>query len=116
MAKTNLPHLLFYICVFATRLLCVDFLNQAVGVSPFVHHIEHETNVYTDASCQSFVEVDVARQAIPVSVECQSNEMAVSVEHRAAGVTSRDVIIGEEAELQLAAVLVGVASVLRCRS
>ncbi len=58
-AKTNLPHLLFYICVFATRLLCVDFLNQAVGVSPFVHHIEHETNVYTDATRKVAVEVDV---------------------------------------------------------
>lgn len=59
MAKTNLPHLLFYICVFATRLLCVDFLNQAVGVSPFVHHIEYETNVYTDATRKVAVEVDV---------------------------------------------------------
>ena len=58
-AKTNLPHLLFYICVFATRLLCVDFLNQAVGVSPFVHHIEHETNVYTNATRKVAVEVDV---------------------------------------------------------
>ena len=58
-AKTNLPHLLFYICVFATCLLCVDFLNQAVGVSPFVHHIEHETNVYTDATRKVAVEVDV---------------------------------------------------------
>lgn len=58
-AKTNLPHLLFYICVFATRLLCVDFLNQAVGVSPFVHHIEYETNVYTDATRKVAVEVDV---------------------------------------------------------
>lgn len=58
-AKTNLPHLLFYTCVFATRLLCVDFLNQAVSVSPFVHHIEYETNVYTDATRKVAVEVDV---------------------------------------------------------
>ena len=58
-AKTNLPHLLFYIYVFATRLLCVDFLNQAVGVSPFVHHIEYETNVYTDATRKVAVDVDV---------------------------------------------------------
>ena len=58
-AKTNLPHLLFYICVFAARLLCVDFLNQAVSVSPFVHHIEYETNVYTDATRKVAVEVDV---------------------------------------------------------
>lgn len=58
-AKTNLPHLLFYICVFATRLLCVDFLNQAVSMSPFVHHIEYETNVYTDATRKVAVEVDV---------------------------------------------------------
>ena len=112
-ANCLFTRLLFIVC--ASTLFRVDFLNQVVGVSPLIHHEEHVSNVDADAACQSFIEVDVARQAIPVSVECQSDEMAVSVEHRAAGVTSRDVVIGEEAELQLAAVLVGVAAVLRCR-
>ena len=37
-------------CGFRRCLLCVDFLQQAVGVAPLVHHVENEADVDTDAA------------------------------------------------------------------
>ena len=70
-------------------------------MSPFINHVEHVTNVYTDASCQSFVEVDVATEAVPVAVKSQSDELTFAVEDRRTGVSARDIVVGEEAKLQL---------------
>ena len=63
------------------RLLRIDFLQQSVGVSPLVHHVEHVTDVDADAACQLRIKEDVAREAVPVAVESQSDEASLSVEH-----------------------------------
>ena len=80
-----------------TWLLCVDFLEQSVGMSPAVHHEEDEADVDADAACQLLVEEDVAGKAVPVAVECQSYQFTLAVEHRRAAVATRDVVVGEEA-------------------
>ena len=63
-------------------------------MAPFVHQVEHITNVHSYATCQSGIEVNVAGEAVPVAVECQSNEPSLSVEHRRAAVSARDVVVG----------------------
>ena len=39
---------------------CVDFLQQAVGVAPLVHHEQHVAYVNADAAGEVLLEVDVA--------------------------------------------------------
>ena len=89
-------------------LLGVDFLQEAIGVSPLVHQVEHVADVYTDAAGQALVEVDVRAEAIPVAVEGKTYQFALAVEHRAARVAAGNVVVGEEAELHFAACLVTV--------
>ena len=89
-------------------LLGVDFLQEAIGVSPLVHQVEHIADVYTDAAGQALVEVDVRAEAVPVAVEGKTNQLALAVEHRAARVTAGNIVVGEEAELHLSACLVTV--------
>ena len=87
-------------------LLCVDFFQQSVCVPPLVHEIKDVADIYTDASCQSLVEVDVGAEAVPVAVEGETDQLSLAIEHGAAGVAARDVVVGEEAELHLSAGLV----------
>ena len=56
------------------------FLEQAVGVSPFVHEVDHVAHVYADAAGELRVEPDVARERIPVAVEGETYELALAVE------------------------------------
>ena len=46
---------------------------------------------------------DVAAHRIPVSVESQSYKLSLSVKHGASGVSARDVVVRQEAELHFAA-------------
>ena len=89
-------------------LLGVDFLQEAIGVSPLVHQVEHVADVYTDAAGQALVEVDVRAEAVPVAVEGKTYQLALAVEHRAARVTAGNVVVGQEAELHFSACLVTV--------
>ena len=89
-------------------LLCVDFLQETVGVSPLVHQVEHIADVYTDTAGQALVEVDVRAEAVPVAIEGKTYQLALAVEHRAARVTTGNVVVGQEAELHFAACLVTV--------
>ena len=41
-------------------------------MAPLVHHEEHVAYVYADAAGEVLLEVDVAREAVPVAVEGQS--------------------------------------------
>ena len=61
--------------------LQTHFLHQAVGMSPFIHHEEHVTNVYADAPSKMRIEKDVARQTIPVTIEGQTDKFALAIEH-----------------------------------
>ena len=56
------------------------FLEQAVGVSPFVHEVDHVAHVYADAAGELRVEPDVARERIPVAVEGETYELSLAVE------------------------------------
>ena len=51
---------LFYKYSHFTSLLRIDFLQQAVGMTPLVHHVEDEADVDTDAAGEASIEVDVA--------------------------------------------------------
>ena len=75
-------------------------------MSPLVHQVEHVADVYTDAAGQALVEVDVRAEAIPVAVEGKTYQFALAVEHRATRITTGNVVVGEEAELHLASLLV----------
>lgn len=83
-------------------LLCVDFLQETVGVSPLVHQVEHIADVYTDTASQALVEIDIRAEAVPVAVEGKTYQLTLAVEHRATRVTASDIVVGEEAELHLA--------------
>ena len=48
------------------------------------------------------LEGDVAAHGLPVAVEGESDDARVTVEDGAAGVAARDVVVREEAELQIA--------------
>mgnify|MGYP004652670155 CR=1 FL=1 len=89
-------------------LLCVDFLQETVGVSPFVHQVEHIADVYTDTASQALVEIDIRAEAVPVAIEGKTYQLTLAVEHRATRVTASNIVVGEEAELHLAACLVTV--------
>ena len=47
----------------------LHLLQQAVGMSPLVHEIEHVADVDTDGASQTAVVIDVGRKAVPVSIE-----------------------------------------------
>ena len=51
-------------------------------MSPSVHHEQYEADVHTNAASQYLVEVDVAGQRVPVAIESQSDELALTIEHR----------------------------------
>ena len=83
-----------------------------IGLTPFLHEPEHETDVDADATLEVAVEADVAREGIPVAVEGQTYEFTLTIEHWASAVATRDVVGGEETEGQLTALLVGIATVV----
>ena len=59
----------------------LDFLQQSVGMSPFVHHEEDVADVDSDATGQLGIEGDVAGERIPVAVEGQTDEAVLAVGH-----------------------------------
>lgn len=50
-------------------LLRINFLQQAVSMTPLIHQVEYETNINTYAASKLTVEVDVARKAILVAIK-----------------------------------------------
>ena len=95
-------------------MFCINLLDESVGMSPLVHQVEHVSDINTDTACEFVVEEDIARQTIPVAVECKSDEFALSVEYRRTAITACDVVVGEEAELHLTRCLVGVFAEIIC--
>ncbi len=80
-------------------------------MSPAVHHEQHVANVNANAAGELRVEEDVAGERVPVAVEGQSDETVLSVEHGRAAVAARDVVGGEEAELHVARLRVGIGCI-----
>ena len=83
-------------------------------MSPLIHQVEHVANIHTNAASQALVEVDVRAEAVPVAIEGKTNQLTLTIEHRATRVTTGNIVVGEEAELHLAsqAVSTSVASLL----
>ena len=77
-------------------------------MTPLIHQVEHVADVHTDAASQALVEVDVRAEAVPVAIEGKTNQLTLTIEHRATRVTAGNIVVGEEAELHLAACLVTV--------
>ena len=90
------------------ELLYADFAQQSLRMAPAVDHEGDEADIYTDASCQTMVEVDVGGQTVPVAVEGEAYEASLAVEHRRTAIATGDVVVGEEAELHLPRARIGV--------
>ena len=72
------------------------------GAAELVHEEEDVAAVHADAALEVWLEHHVAGHRLPVAVEGQSDELAVGVEDRAAGVAAGDVVGGEETAREVA--------------
>ena len=81
------------------ELLRVDFLKQAVGMPPFIHHVEDITDVDTNATRKDAIEVYVGSQTIPIAIESKTDESSLTVEHRTTGVATSNIVSGQETKL-----------------
>ena len=81
---------------------------------PLIHHKEHVTDVYANATSKERIEKDVARKTVPVTIEGQTNKPALAVEHGRATVSTRNVVVGEETEVHLARLFVLIGGEIRC--
>jgi hypothetical protein len=86
-------------------------VHQVAGTGELVDGPQHVTDVHADGALQLGLEGDVAAHGLPVAIEGDADEFAVAVDHRAAAVAARDVVVADEAGDQLA-VLIGVAAVI----
>ena len=78
-------------------------------MSPLVDEEEDKADIHTDASLERGVEADVARHGLPVAVEGQADELALTVEHRGATVAARNVVVREEAQMEVVGAAVSIA-------
>lgn len=73
-------------------------VNQVLAAAQLVEYKEHVADVESNAALQVIVEVDVAAQRFPVAVESTADEVALTVDDGATGVTACDVVSGQEAD------------------
>ena len=107
----SILHLMSY---HANRLELFELLDKVLGLTPLVYHKKYKADIDTYATLQRAVETDIARHRLPVAIEGQTNQLALAIEHRTAGVTASDIIVGNEAEVHIARVLVGIPAPLAC--
>ena len=74
---------------------------------PLIHHKEHVTDVYANATSKERIEKNVARKTVPVAIEGQTNKPTLTVEHGRATVSARNVVVGEETKVQIIRGLIG---------
>ena len=67
-----------------------------------VHQEEDVADVNADTPLQVGFEHHVAGHALPVAVEGETYQAAVSIKDGASGITSSDVVVGEEVDRQVA--------------
>ena len=77
----------------------IHLFQQVAGTAELVDDKEDVAHIDVDAALQLGVEHDVAAQGLPVAVEGQADELTIGIHDRAAGVTARDVVVGEEADV-----------------
>ena len=85
----------------------LQFLDQSRTFTPLVDHIKYITDIYCNATLQVRFESDVTAHGFPVSVESKTDQTGVLIEYRATRVTTGNIIICQEAKLQLS-VFVGI--------
>ena len=78
MNKTNQARLLAsLICFIAISLLYdIHFVDEALAVTKLVDNEKHVADINVDTTLQVVVEVDVAAERLPVTVECKADELA----------------------------------------
>ena len=91
-----------------------EFLDKVLGLTPLVYHKKYKADIDTYATLQRAVETDIARHRLPVAIEGQAYQLALAIEHGTARVTASDIIVGNEAEVHIARVLVGIPAPLAC--
>lgn len=77
-----------------------QLLNQPRAFTPFIDHEKDIADIYADATLQIRFKSDITTHRLPVTVESKSNQTGVLIEYRATGITTRDIIVREEAQLQ----------------
>ena len=78
-----------------------QLLNQPRAFTPFIDHEKDIADIYADATLQIRFKSDITTHRLPVTVESKSNQTGVLIEYRATGITTRDIIVREEAQLQV---------------
>ena len=85
-------------------------MYQPASLTVFLDDEQHVADIYPDTALQAgFVKV-VAAHGLPVTVESQAEQLAARVEHGAARVAARNVVVRDEAHLHLPAAAVGVTA------
>ena len=56
-------------------------MEQAVCLCPVLHDIEDVTDIDIDAACEGGIIINVCRQAVPVAVEGETDEPAITIYH-----------------------------------
>ncbi len=74
-----------------------------------LYHEQDVANVHADGALRLRFVKDVAAHGFPVAVEGQSQELAFGVEHGAARIAARDVVVGDEAYFHFA-LLIGITA------
>ena len=85
----------------------LQFLDQSRAFTPLVDHIKYITDIYCNTTLQVRFESDVTAHGFPVSVESKTDQTGILIEYRATGVTAGNIIVCQEAKLQLS-VFVGI--------
>ena len=80
-----------------------QFFYQAARLTIFLDDEQHVADIYPDAALQAGLVEIIAAHGLPIAVESQAEELTARVEHGAARVTARDVVIRNEADLHLSA-------------
>ena len=78
----------------------LQLLNQPRALTPFIDHEKDIANIYADTTLQIRLKGDIATHRFPVSIESESDQTGVLIEYRAPGITTSDIIVREESQLQ----------------
>src|SRR5690606_1850416 len=104
------PGVPFYGDIIASISNC-HFVDQVAGIGEFVDNKQYVADIDGDGTLQFVVEDNVAGHGLDVAVEGNSNQFAVTVQHRGTGVTTGDIIIRQEIDGQVT-LLIGIAAIV----
>ena len=76
-----------------------------------INHEQHIANIHSNTTLQLVLESDIARHSLPVTVECQTNQTTLAVQYGRARVTTCDIEVTEETDVQLT-IFVGILAVV----